>query len=149
MSVIYTRLATAAAAALIATLSAAACGSSDLLVGDDTRDVPDGAGADTSPLPDGSSDGSTDAPTDAPSDAPSDVTCPELNQPPPSFCDGGPFAPKYNGDGCINGFGCTPLLCSDAGGTCVALVPGACASNHTGDASKYSCGGIGVQCCLP
>lgn len=153
MSAVCTRLVTASAGVLIATLCATACGTSDLLVGDDTRDPLDGASADTSVLPDGSPSGpdaSRDASGDAPADARADVMCPELIQPPPGFCDSGPYAPKYNGDGCIIGFGCAPLLCTDAGGTCVALVPGACPSNHTGDASKYSCGsGIGVQCCLP
>ncbi len=38
--------------------------------------------------------------------------------------------------------------CVTAGGTCVAVTPGACATNHWGDPA--SCGeGIGVGCCLP
>lgn len=142
-----------ASGAALATLLATACGSSDLLVGDDSRDTPDGNGADTSTLPDGSPSGpdaSKDASRDVAVDAKGDVVCPELIQPPPGFCDGGPFVPTYNGNGCIDGFACAPVLCATAGGACVALVPGACASGNVGDATKYSCGGgIGVQCCLP
>ncbi len=147
------RLLVLASGVALATFLATACGSSDLLVGDDSRDTPDGPGADTSPLSDAASsdaDASKDASSDVATDAKGDVTCPELVQPPPGFCDGGPFAPTYNGDGCINGFACTPVLCTTAGGACVAVVPGACTSGHVGDASKYSCGsGIGVMCCLP
>jgi hypothetical protein len=40
--------------------------------------------------------------------------------------------------------------CVAAGGTCVALVPGACANGTVGSATMYSCGpGIGDECCLP
>ncbi len=40
--------------------------------------------------------------------------------------------------------------CESAGGTCVPLVPDACAIGTVGDANTYSCGGgAGVQCCLP
>jgi hypothetical protein len=40
--------------------------------------------------------------------------------------------------------------CVDAGGSCVALVPGACDNGVIGDARQYSCGGgLGVECCLP
>lgn len=152
MSVYCKRLLVLAAGLALATLLATACDSSDLLVGDDNRDAPDGPAADTNPLPDGSPsdpDASKDASQDFAADAKGDVVCPELVQPPPSFCDGGPFAPTYNGDACVNGFACAPVSCTTAGGACVALVPGACTSGHTGDASKYSCGGIGVMCCLP
>jgi hypothetical protein len=49
---------------------------------------------------------------------------------------------------------CTPAPagndCTNAGGSCVALSPGSCASGQVGDASQYSCGGgLGVECCLP
>lgn len=136
---------------LVSTLFATACGTSDLVVGDDSRDTPDEGPPDTSTRSDTSTaDSSSDAAHDATADAKADVTCPELIQPPPGFCDGGPFAPTYNGDGCISGFVCAPVLCAAAGGTCVGIAPGACPAGHTGDASKYSCGGgIGVQCCLP
>jgi hypothetical protein len=40
--------------------------------------------------------------------------------------------------------------CAAAGGTCVPLVPDACAIGSIGDANQYSCGGgLGVECCLP
>ena len=40
--------------------------------------------------------------------------------------------------------------CDAAGGSCVPLVPDACAIGTVGDASVYSCGGgVGVECCLP
>jgi hypothetical protein len=40
--------------------------------------------------------------------------------------------------------------CVDAGGSCVALAPGSCATGTVGDATQYSCGGgLGVECCLP
>ncbi len=40
--------------------------------------------------------------------------------------------------------------CVLAGGTCEALVPGACAAGIVGNADWYSCGGgLGVLCCLP
>lgn len=78
------------------------------------------------------------------------TTCPQLSPPSPSFCDGGPIAPKYDADGCIVGYACAPITCAEGGGQCVALSPGSCASNHVGDAKKYSCGGgLGVMCCLP
>ncbi len=145
------RLGAVAAAVVLATLLATACGSSDLVVGDDSTDTPDGPGADANVLPETSiADSSSDAAQDATVDTKVDVTCPELVQPPPSFCDGGPFAPTYNSNGCASGFACAPVSCTAAGGACVGISPGACASGHTGDASKYSCGsGIGVQCCLP
>lgn len=137
--------------AMVAISAAGACGSSDLLVGDDSREALDGALPDTSVRPDSSPPGpQPDAANDSGADAPNDVSCPELVQPAPGFCDGGPYAPTYAATGCINGFACAPLLCVDAGGTCVALSPGSCAANHFGDATKYSCGvGIGTACCLP
>lgn len=139
--------------AVLASLVLAACGSGDLLVGDDTRDAGPGPGPsplDAGPSPTDASSDATDSAVDAPVDAPADVTCPTLSPPGPGFCDGGPFAPRYRADGCINGFVCTPASCTDGGGTCVALTPTACASGHFGDAAKYSCGGgLGVACCLP
>jgi|GEM_PF-2692661 len=76
--------------------------------------------------------------------------CPDLVQPPPSFCDGGSAVAKYEPSGCVIGFGCAPLDCAEAGGTCVGLAPGSCPSNRFGPANKYSCGpGIGTGCCLP
>jgi hypothetical protein len=40
--------------------------------------------------------------------------------------------------------------CEAAGGSCVALYPGACNTGNIGDARKYSCGaGLGIECCLP
>lgn len=43
-----------------------------------------------------------------------------------------------------------PTDCASAGGACVAVVPGACATGVVGDATWYSCGGgLGVMCCLP
>lgn len=165
-----------------------ACGSGDLVVGDDTSD---GAG----PSPEGSAvvDGSSppdmhDAATDTKSDGPpgscaaapggpgmclpmgtacrqADTTgltcpssggfccltpCPELAQPPPGFCDGGPYAPTYDAKACITGFECAPVSCTTAGGACVGLSPSSCPNGHFGDATKYSCGGgVGVACCLP
>lgn len=78
------------------------------------------------------------------------TTCPQITPPSPSFCDGGPIAPEYDADRCIVGYGCAPITCTQGGGKCVALSPGSCASNHVGDANKYSCGGgLGVMCCLP
>jgi hypothetical protein len=42
------------------------------------------------------------------------------------------------------------MPCEAAGGSCVALAPGACADGTVGDANDYSCGGgLGVMCCLP
>jgi hypothetical protein len=42
------------------------------------------------------------------------------------------------------------MPCDLAGGSCVALYPGACADGVVGDANDYSCGGgLGVMCCLP
>lgn len=76
--------------------------------------------------------------------------CPSLAQPPAGFCDGGPIVPLYNAKACVSGFGCAPVACATAGGTCVAVVPGACAPDKIGDAAKYSCGGgVGTACCLP
>jgi hypothetical protein len=78
------------------------------------------------------------------------VTCPELAQPPPGFCDGGGYAPLYDAKACIVGFACTPVACTSAGGTCVGIAPGSCPNNKFGDATKYSCGGgVGSGCCLP
>ena len=78
------------------------------------------------------------------------VACPELAQPAPNFCDGGPYAPLYDAKACIVGFACTPVACTTAGGTCVGIAPGSCPNNNFGDATKYSCGGgIGSGCCLP
>lgn len=77
-------------------------------------------------------------------------TCPTLSPPAPTFCDGGPYAPLYDSTRCIVGYGCTPVTCAAAGGACVGLAPGTCASGNVGDANKYSCGGgLGTQCCLP
>lgn len=137
--------------ALFALFTTGACGSSDLLVGDDARDAVDGATSDASVLPEASPPGPPlDAAKDAVVDAPIDASCPDLVPPGPAFCGGGPFAPTYNAKGCINGFACAPVTCSDAGGGCVGLAPGSCATNHWGDATKYSCGGgLGVGCCLP
>lgn len=168
-----------------------ACGSGDLVVGDDSRDDSrvDGASGDGGSGPDGnppndddgaSHDAGNDGPAGSCSAAPNgpgtclpngtacrqaDTTgltcpttgafccvqpCPELAQPPPGFCDGGPSAPVYDTKACVVGFACAPVACADAGGACVALTPGSCATGHTGDATKYSCGpGIGVMCCLP
>jgi hypothetical protein len=40
--------------------------------------------------------------------------------------------------------------CVSAGGSCVPLVPDACANGTVGDASEYDCGGGGdLMCCLP
>jgi hypothetical protein len=144
-------LATTTFVAVLAILTTEACGSSDLLVGDDGRDnVIDGATPDTSVVPDGAPGPLPDAAKDTGADVRADVTCPELIQPPPGFCDSGPFAPKYDTNACIVGFACAPVDCLEAGGKCVGLAPGSCASNHFGDAAKYSCGaGIGVGCCLP
>lgn len=160
MTVQFRYLVTTGALLIFAIVAPGACGSSDLLVGDDShdasrddsrgdaRDVPDGASADSA-LPD-SSPLLPDAAKDTGLDAPLDASCPELVQPAPGFCDGGPYAPTYNANGCINGFACAPVLCVNAGGSCVALSPGSCAKNHFGDATKYSCGGgVGVACCLP
>lgn len=78
------------------------------------------------------------------------VSCPELQQPPPGFCDGGPVAQTYAANGCVNGFACAPVTCAAAGGACVGLAPGTCPSNHVGEATRYSCGGgLGTMCCLP
>jgi len=139
------------AVAIVALAATGACGSSDLLVGDDARDAVDGAVSDTSVRPDALPPGpQPDAANDGAVDAPGDASCPELVPPAPGFCDGGPYAPRYAANGCIVGFACAPLLCVDAGGTCVALSPGSCATNHFGDATKYTCGvGIGTACCLP
>ena len=164
-----------------------ACGSGDLLVGDDARDaaVITNEGG---PMNDGAAPVSSDAAKDVTPDAPpepctsapggpgmclpkgtacnkADTTgltcpssgsfccitaCPELAQPPPGFCDGGPYAPTYNANACINGFACTPVACTAAGGTCVGLSPSSCPNGHLGDGMKYSCGaGVGVACCLP
>lgn len=42
------------------------------------------------------------------------------------------------------------LTCETSGGSCVAVVPGACANGRVGDAAKYSCGGgVGTLCCFP
>jgi len=184
------RRTTALVIACLAAAAVVACGSGDLLVGDDSRDAVTitESGTETdlpdAPLPadkDAStSDAKTDGPPGACADAPSGpgmclptgsacnqadstgltcpsagnfcclVSCPELAQPPPSFCDGGPFAPTYNANACINGFACAPVACTSAGGTCVGLSPTSCPSGHLGDATKYSCGaGVGVACCLP
>jgi len=163
MSAFYTRrLATLARALLVAGLGAGggagavvACGSGDLVVGDDSRDasqpaLPDAALPDTAPPgPNDMDSSTTDAATDAAGDG-SPANCPELVQPAPGFCDGGPYAPLYDSKACIVGFACTPVSCTSAGGTCVGLAPGTCPGNKFGDANKYSCGGgLGVACCLP
>ena len=76
--------------------------------------------------------------------------CPTIVQPPPTFCDGGTTAPTFDTFGCTISFACAPVKCAAAGGSCVPLVPGSCATNHYGDALKYDCGiGLGVTCCLP
>lgn len=163
-----------------------ACGTGDVLLGDDTSpDAGDAGGPDASgdarPLDDaatkpdvetkpdatpgtcasangtcGPSSGMCKAYDDAGLTCPNAadlcclVSCPELQQPPPSFCDGGEFVPTYAKNGCVNGFQCVPTTCAAAGGGCVALVPNACPSGHYGDPSKYGCGGgLGVTCCLP
>jgi hypothetical protein len=179
--------ATALAASAIGAV--VACGSGDLVVGDDSRDAAMPTLDSSSPEPDAqqpaTKDGST---TDAKSGAPPGfcaaapggpgmclppgsacrqadtsgltcptagqfccvMTCPELAQPAPGFCDGGPYAPLYDSKACIVGFACTPVACSTAGGMCVGLAPGSCPNNNFGDATKYSCGGgIGAGCCLP
>jgi len=142
-----------AALAMLASLVLAACGSGDLLVGDDSRDAaspPGPAPFDAGPSPTDATTDASDSAVDAPIDASTDATCPTLSPPGPTFCDGGPFAPRYRADGCVTGYVCTPASCTDGGGTCVALTPTACASGHLGDAAKYSCGGgLGVACCLP
>jgi hypothetical protein len=40
--------------------------------------------------------------------------------------------------------------CESGGGTCVPLVPDACAFGTVADANQFSCGGgLGVECCMP
>ncbi len=135
---------------IMASFAIFACGSADLLVGDDSHAIVDAASTpDTSLLTDSSAP-QPDAAKDTGVDAPLDGGCSEVAPPPPGFCDGGPYVPIYDAKACIVGFGCAPLLCANAGGKCAGLAPGTCASNHIGDATKYSCGGgIGVACCLP
>lgn len=178
----------AAGLATLVFASVAACGSGDLVVGDDSADASSPPQPDAAPPRDGSTPAETDATIDVKVDAPpgscaaapggpgmclpmgtpcrqADTTgltcpssggfcclmaCPELTQPAPSFCDGGPYAPTYDSKACITGFSCAPVSCASAGGMCVGLVPGACMGGHLGDANKYSCGGgLGVTCCLP
>lgn len=190
MSAVYTFCRASFARALLLgavfTAAVVACGTGDVVVGDDSRDA---ATTDSSTNPDAQppidKDGATtDAVIDAPpgscASAPTGpgmclpagaacrqadttgltcatagqfccvVTCPELAQPAPGFCNGGPFAPLYDAKACIVGFACTPVACTAAGGTCVGLAPGSCPNNKFGDATKYSCGpGIGTGCCLP
>lgn len=161
-----------------------ACGSGDLIVGDDSRDdgAPPSEGGDdrdaSTPDADGSTndgsgdDGAATACSAAPGTCVPDASgcrvanealtcpaagtfcclqeCPSISQPPPGFCEAGNPAPIYDKGACITGFACTPVACATAGGTCVAVVPGACTTGHVGDATQYSCGpGIGVMCCLP
>lgn len=180
-------LAAMISASLVSLVAVGACGTGDLLVGDDSRDdgaVPSEGGDERdASAPDAeasTNDGSTnDGAVTACSAAPAgpgtclpDASacrvadkaltcpaagtycclqeCPSLTQPPPGFCDAGNPAPTYDKNGCINGFGCTPVACAAAGGSCVALVPGGCPTGHVGSATLYSCGsGIGVMCCLP
>lgn len=85
---------------------------------------------------------------------PSPADCPELVPPAPGFCPGGTITPVHDkSTGCVVGFDCTPPApnaCTAAGGTCVALVPSACAAGHFADATTHSCGGgVGVGCCVP
>ncbi len=135
-----------------------ACESSDLVIGDDTQpnEAEDGGNPMTSGGPDSSkepTDGSTsDVTIDATLDAEPDVPCPALSPPGPGFCDGGPIAAKYDpSSGCMVGFGCAPITCTEGGGQCVGLTPTACpAPKKIGEATKYSCGGgLGSACCLP
>jgi hypothetical protein len=190
MSVVRTYLGAPLAGALLLAISftaaAVACGTGDLVVGDDSNDASTSTDAsspdkDAQSPPDGSTkDAAVDAPPGSCAAAPggpgmclpagtacrqadtSGLTCatagqfccitqcPELAQPAPGFCDGGPYAPLYDSKACIVGFGCTPITCTTAGGTCVGLAPGSCPNNNFGDATKYSCGpGIGSGCCLP
>lgn len=139
-------------------VAVAACTGSEIVVGDDTNPTPSPA-----PLVDPDAD-LVDAAGDAPpitvppqdgganeaGDAESDASCPTLSPPAPGFCDGASPVPRYDSNACIVGYGCAPLDCASAGGTCVGLAPGSCPGNHYGDATKYSCGGgVGVGCCLP
>jgi hypothetical protein len=132
-------------------LAFVACGSGALVVGDDTRDAGDGASPDGTVLPDATLPDASDAATDVDlPDAADDVPCPTLSPPGPGFCDGGPFAARYDARGCIVGFLCAPASCTSAGGSCVGLAPSSCPDGHFGDATKYDCGGgIGSACCLP
>lgn len=184
-----TALARAVIVVCLAAGALVACGSGDLLVGDDSRDAATTTTTEAGTEPDApvptekdaaTSDVQIDAPPGSCAAAPGGpgmclpngsacrqadtsgltcpnsglfcciVSCPELAQPVPGFCDGGPYAPIYDAKACIVGFACTPVACTAAGGTCVGLAPGTCATNHIGDAMKYSCGGgLGVACCLP
>lgn len=135
--------------------SFAACGASDIVVGDDSALLPDGATSDsTTQVSDVDAQevdaNVNDASVDAVGDAKDDVDCPALVPPPAGACDGGPLTPIYCSNGCACGWGCGKIPCTTGGGTCVALAPGTCPSGHVGDATKYSCGaGVGVMCCLP
>lgn len=148
------------AALVVAAAFAWACGTGPLVVGDDTRpdDPPTlGEGAPAPgvgpppPAVDVDAAEGADATPDAGSgDARADVTCPDLSPPHPSFCDGGPISALYAANGCVAGYACAPVACESAGGACVALSPGACATSHYGSADRYSCGSaLGVTCCLP
>lgn len=142
---------------------AAACGGSAIVVGDDTTSAspstpdpilaPDAAPFDATDPPDGGDPIKVPAPdaSDAAEDAPPiDAGCPMLTPPAPGFCDGATPVPLYASNGCVAGYGCAPVACASAGGSCVALTPTSCASGKWGDATKYSCGGgLGVGCCLP
>lgn len=149
----------ASVACVLAVAAAAACGESAIVVGDDTTASPSPPAPlvdpDAAPFDGGFEEDArpiTVPPKDGGSDGASapDVTCPTLSPPAPSFCDGASPVPKYDSNGCIVGYGCAPLDCTSAGGSCVALTPGSCPGNKFGDATKYSCGGgLGVGCCLP
>lgn len=80
------------------------------------------------------------------------IQCPVLSPPAPSFCPDGKVVLRKGPNGCDSGFDCKPKpnACTAAGGTCVGLAPGSCASGHWADYTTHSCGtGIGVGCCLP
>jgi hypothetical protein len=192
MTALYTQRRVLACTMILGALAGGAivaCGSGDLVVGDDSRDAAtldvDGSMArpDAQPPLDNdaaTNDAKSDAPPGACTAAPGGpgmclptssacrqadttgltcpasgqfccvMTCPELAQPAPGFCDGGPYAPLYDATKCIVGFACTPVSCTTAGGTCVGLAPGTCPNGTFGDATKYSCGGgVGTACCLP
>lgn len=139
--------------ALLVMGAAAACATSDLVVGDDAPASPPAAdgGEAAAPLADASpADSFVPLGPDGGDAAPDAPSCPDLSQPSPGFCGGAAYAPTYAASGCINGFECTPMTCATGGGACVALSPGSCASNHVGTPTDYSCGGgLGTMCCLP
>jgi hypothetical protein len=152
-----TRVSAAGLAALLVCTVVVACGNHEIVVGDDTA-IADGASdqsiPDATPPPslDGGQDGALDGDVpipDASFDSAPDRDCPLPTPPPPGLCDGGPVAQTFNTMGCTSGYLCAPAVCSNAGGRCVGLAPGTCPGDKFGDSAKYTCGGIGVGCCLP